>query len=97
MRIIAISTLSQFWTKHRDAEDALRAWYSEAKHAKWRDPKDVRNRYHSADILPGNRVVFNIKGNQYRLVVKIHYNTGVVYIRFIGDHADYDRINAETI
>lgn len=97
MRIIAISTLSQFWSKHRDAEDALRAWYAEAKHAQWRSPQDIRDRYHSADFLSGNRVVFNIKGNQYRLVVKIHYNTDVVYIRFIGAHADYDRIEAETI
>jgi mRNA interferase HigB len=97
VRIVAISTLSQFWTRHRDAEDALRAWYAEAKHAQWRNPQDIRDRYHSADILPGNRVVFNIKGNQYRLVVKIHYNTGVVYIRFIGAHADYDRIDAEKI
>lgn len=97
MRIIAIKALSQFWARHRDAEDALKAWYAEATSAQWRTPQDVLDRYRSADILPGNRVVFNIKGNQYRLAVKIHYNTGIVYIRFIGTHAEYDRINAETI
>lgn len=97
MRVIAIKTLSQFWARHRDAEPALRAWYAEAKSAGWRHPQDILDRYHSADILPGNRVVFNIKGNQYRLVVKIHYNTGVVYIRFIGAHAEYNRIDAEKI
>lgn len=60
-------------------------------------PRDILDRYRSADILSGNRVVFNIKGNRYRLIVKIHYNTGIVYIRFIGTHAEYDRIDAETI
>lgn len=97
MRVIANRALSQFWIHHRDAEDALRAWYAEATDAQWRTPQGILDRYRSADILPGNRVVFNIKGNQYRLVVKIHYNTGIVYIRFVGTHAEYDRIDAETI
>ncbi len=65
--------------------------------AQWRTPQDILDHYRSADILPGNRVVFNIKGNQYRLVVKIHYNTGIVYIRFVGTHAEYDKVDAETI
>ncbi len=97
MRIIAVKTLSRFWTKHRNAEDALKAWYAEATQARWRTPQDILDRYRSADFLPDNRVVFNIKGNQYRLVVKIHYNTGIVYIRFIGTHTEYDTIDAETI
>jgi mRNA interferase HigB len=97
VRVIAIKALSQFWTQHRDAEDALRAWYAEATSAQWRTPQDIVDRYRSADILPGNRVVFNIKGNQYRPVVKIHYNTGVVYIRFVGTHAEYNRIDAEAV
>lgn len=97
MRIIAIKTLNQFWTRHRDVEQALKSWYAEAASAEWRTPQDILDRYRSADILPSNRVVFNIKGNQYRLVVKIHYNTGIVYIRFVGTHAEYDRIDAETI
>lgn len=78
-------------------EDAIKAWYAEANDAEWRTPQDILERYPTADILPGNRVVFNIKGNHYRLIVKIHFNTGIVYIRFIGTHAEYDRIDAETI
>ncbi len=97
MRIVAIKTLRQFWSKHRDAEQSLKAWYAEAADAQWRTPQDILARFGSADFLAGNRVVFNIKGNQYRLVVKIHYNTGIVTIRFIGTHAEYDRIDAETI
>ena len=97
MRITAIKTLSQFWARHRDAEESLKTWYAEAASAQWKTPRDILERYRSADILPGNRVVFNIKGNQYRLVVKIHYNTGIVYIRFVGTHTEYDRIDAETI
>ena len=97
MRIIAIKTLSQFWARHRDAEEPLKTWYAEAASAQWKAPRDILARYRSADILPGNRVVFNIKGNQYRLVVKIHYNTGIVYIRFVGNHTEYDRIDAEPI
>lgn len=97
MRIVAIKTLRQFWSRHRDAEQSLKAWYAEAADAQWRTPQDILTRYGSADILSDNRVVFNIKGNQYRLVVKIHYNTGTVYIRFIGTHTEYDKIDAETI
>jgi mRNA interferase HigB len=97
MRVIKRPTLQEFWEEHRDAEQALKAWYYEAKHADWKTPDDVKQRYASADILPGNRVVFNIKGNTYRLIVKIHYNTGIVYIRFVGTHTEYDRIDAETI
>ena len=97
MHIIAKPTLQEYWEKHRDAEEALKAWYSEARHAKWKTPDDIKQRYSSADPLPGNRMVFNIKGNKYRLVVKINYRRGVVYIRWVGTHAQYDRINAETI
>lgn len=97
MRVVAVRTLREFWTKHRDAEEPLKAWYAEAISAQWRGPQDILVRFRSADILRNNRVVFNIKGNQYRLVVKIHYNTGIVYVRFIGNHSEYDRINAETV
>ncbi len=96
MHIIARPTLQQFWEKHPDSKQSLMAWFKEAEHASWRSFDDIKQRYSSADVLPGNRVVFNIKGNQYRLIVKIHYNTGMVYIRFIGTHAEYDRIDAET-
>lgn len=97
MRIVAVGTLRDFWAKHRDAEQALRAWYTEASSAQWRAPQDILVRFRGADVLPNHRVVFNIKGNQYRLVVKIHYNTGIVYIRFVGTHNEYDGIDAETI
>ncbi len=97
MRIITRQKLIACWAKHPDVADALKAWEKEAQHAHWQTPADIKARYRSADILPDNRIVFNIKGNRYRLVVKIHYNTGVVYIRFVGTHAEYDRINAEKI
>ena len=97
MRTISRHRLKQCWETHRDVEDELKSWFKEAEHADWKTPNDVKERYPSADILPNNRVVFNIKGNHYRLVVKIHYNTGTVLIRFVGTHAEYDRINAEMI
>lgn len=97
MRIIAVRTLRGFWESHADAEQPLKAWYKEATETRWNEPNEIKQRYPSADILPDNRVVFNIKGNTYRLIVKIHYNTGIVFIRFVGTHAEYDKINAETI
>ena len=97
MRIISVKTLRDYWQDHRDVKAALDSWHAETKNAQWKIPDDIKQRYPTADILPGNRVVFNIKGNRYRLVVKIHYNTGIVYIRFVGTHAEYDKINAEII
>jgi len=97
MRIIARRTLREFYAIHADAQSTLEAWFHEVDGAKWANPHDIKSRYPSADILPDNRVVFNIKGNTYRLIVKIHYNTGIVFIRFIGTHAEYDKIDASTI
>lgn len=97
MHVISRKTLKNFWEKHADAEQSLKAWFHEAKSNHWKSFTDIKARYHSADVLPGNRVVFNIKGNTYRLIVRIHYNTGLVFIRFIGTHAQYDRINATSI
>ncbi len=99
MRIIAKKTLTSFWNipQYQDAEEPLKAWYAEAGAAGWRTPADIKEKYGSASILKNNRVVFNIAGNKYRLVVSIHYNTGIVYIRFVGTHAEYDKIDAETI
>ncbi len=97
MRIFSRSALQQFWERHPDSKDSLEAWFEETVHSSWHSPQEIKQRYSSADVLPGNRIVFNIKGNRYRLVVKIHYNTGMVFIRFIGTHAEYDRIDAETI
>ncbi|MCU0797676.1 MAG: type II toxin-antitoxin system HigB family toxin [Akkermansiaceae bacterium] len=97
MRIIAVRTLREFWESHADAEQPLKSWYKEATDTRWKEPNDIKQRFPSADVLPDNRVVFNIKGNAYRLIVKIHYNTGIVFIRFVGTHAEYDKISAETI
>ena len=97
MRVIKQKTLKEFWGKYENSENALKSWYHEATQASWNSFSDIKKQYRTADVLTGNRVVFNIKGNNYRLIVKIHYNTGVVFIRFIGTHAEYDKINAETI
>jgi mRNA interferase HigB len=94
MRIIAKSTLRAFWEQRPDAEEALQAWYDDAERAIWRTPAEIRMRYSSASFLANNRVVFNIRGNHYRLVVQIHYNTQIVYVRFVGTHGDYNRIDA---
>jgi mRNA interferase HigB len=97
MRVISRSPLKNFWTDHADAEQPLKAWHHEALKARWESFQDIKKRYRSADVLAGNRVIFDIKGNRYRLVVHIHYNKGIVYIRFIGTHAEYDKIDAGTI
>ena len=97
MRIIARRTLRTYWHQHADAEQPLRAWYAEAKRADWKSPGDIKARYASASIIANNRVVFNIGGNKYRLVVAIRYDFGIIYIRFVGTHAQYDKIDAATI
>jgi len=97
MRILSRSALNRFATSHSDAKGALDAWYHEVRHATWNGPADIKARYRSADILPGNRVVFNIKGNRYRLVVCVNYAAHMVFIRFLGTHAEYNRIDAEQV
>lgn len=97
MRVIAKKTLRTFWEKHSDVKAQLQSWYHEAKKADWQSPNDIRTDYPSASIITGNRVVFNIKGNHYRLIVRINYDYGMVWIRFIGTHAEYDNIDATTI
>lgn len=97
MRIIKRKTLQEFWEEHTDAKGALQTWFKTVEKEQWSCFDEIRDIFGSADVLPDNRVVFNIKGNHYRLVAKIHYNTKVLFIRFIGTHAEYDKINAETI
>ncbi len=99
MRVIAVRTLKEFWERpaHRDAEQPLRAWYAEAREADWRGPKDIKSKHLSASILGDNRVVFNIKGNKYRLIVAVKYDFRIVYIRFIGTHKDYDAVDARSV
>src|SRR5512139_1141491 len=97
MRIIAKKTLRDFWEHHPDAEQALKAWHHDAKQAIWKTPNDIRQTYATASIVANNRVVFNIKGNTYRLIVAINYEFGIVYIRFVGTHQDYDLVDAATV
>jgi mRNA interferase HigB len=97
MRVIAVKTLRDFWTKHPQAEIPLSAWYALARRATWRSPTDIKAAYRSASFLPNNRVIFNIKGNDYRLVVAVHYDRGIMFVRFVGTHREYDRINAQKI
>lgn len=97
MRIISRKTLKEFWIKHPQAERPLRAWFADAKHANWKTPSTIKEIYKNASILPNSRVVFNIKGNDYRLITAINYDLGIIYIRFIGTHAEYDKIDAKTI
>jgi len=97
MRIIALGALREFWKAHRDAEIPLRSWYALASRADWRAPADIKAAYRNASFVANNRVVFNIKGNDYRLVVAVHYNRRMMFVRFIGTHREYDRIDAVTI
>jgi len=97
MHVISRKKLSQFWEKHKDAEDALKEWFKEAEHAEWKTTSDIKAFYNSADFIKGNRVVFNIKGNHYRLVVKVEYQAQIVLIRFVGTHSEYSKIDVETI
>lgn len=96
-RIVAKRALREFWEKHADSEQYLKTWYDTVKTADWKTPNDVKNTYATASIIGHNRVVFNIKGNSYRLIVQFNYTRQWIFIRFIGTHADYDKINAETI
>ena len=99
MRIIARKALREFCQRSDClyAKEPLEAWYYETKKAKWESWRDIKEKHSSASILKGSRVVFNIGGNKYRLVVKINFPAQIVYIRFIGTHKEYDQINAEVI
>ena len=94
MRVIAKRTLRDFWTIHSDAEQQLTAWFRETEKSNWQSLNDLKKEYPSASILKNNRVVFNIKGNNYRLIVKLNLDYQLCWIRFIGTHAQYDKINA---
>ena len=97
MRVIALRTLRDYWERHPDSRPSLQASYADAKHADWKSPAEIKATYRNASILGDNRVVFNLKGNDYRLVVRIAYGFRIVYIRFIGTHSEYAQIDAETI
>ena len=99
MRIFSRRTLREFWEwpVYTDSEQSLKAWYDEASKASWQTPNEIKSKYKNASILKGGRVVFNIHGNAYRIVVKINYAFGVIYIRFVGTHEQYDKINADEV
>src|SRR5437773_5528778 len=97
MRVIAMKRLREYWQKEAQAEQALRAWYAEAREAEWKTPVEIKAKYGNASILINGRVVFNICGNKYRLVVRIRFDHATVYIRFIGTHEEYDAIDANNI
>jgi len=99
MRVIAKSTLKKFWEQPRyaDAQGALESWYDEAMQAHWTSPQDIKAQYRNASICGKHRVVFNIAGNKYRLVVEMQYRAGIAWVKFIGTHARYDQIDVETV
>ncbi|NOX91164.1 MAG: type II toxin-antitoxin system HigB family toxin [Gammaproteobacteria bacterium] len=100
MRVIAKRTLREFWSSspsYLDSRPALEAWHSEALKAKWSSPQDIKAQFRNASILKKNRVVFNIAGNKYRLIVAIDYGRQVCFVKFVGTHKQYDKIDAEVV
>lgn len=97
MHIISKKAIVEFWLQHADAEGPLKAWYDHVKRAHWQTPADIQKDYGADVILPDNRAVFNIKGNRYRLVIRVNYAAQSIYIRFIGTHAEYDRVGVTKI
>lgn len=97
MRVIGKKILDDAMRRHSSASKQLRSWLSEAESAQWNDPHVLRERYPSASIIGNNRVVFNVKGNDFRLVTQVNYERGFVRVRFFGTHAEYDRIDARRV
>jgi mRNA interferase HigB len=97
VRVIAVSHLRAFWGKHAEAEQPLRAWVKAVSAADWKRPSDIVEQFTTASVLRSRRVVFNIKGNNYWLVVAIAYRFGAVYVKFVGTHREYDRIDADSV
>ena len=97
MRIISRTTLIRFWKKFPDAEQPLKSWFDEVRAAIWSSPNELKKQYRNASIITNKRVVFNIKGNSYRLIVDVEYKIGIVFIVWIGTHKEYDKINVKEI
>ena len=97
MNIVSVMVLRDFWNKFPDSEQHLKAWADEVRKASWAQPADIKEKYRNASILKNRRVVFNIKGNQYRLVASVAYRFQAVYVKFIGTHEEYDKIDAESV
>ena len=97
MRVIAKAALREFWMKHPDAEGALNAWWADAQRAAWKAPSDITANYANVSLLANGRVCFNIRGNHYRLIVKVLYKSQVIYVKFVGTHAEYDEVDANIV
>lgn len=97
MRVIAVRTLKEYWTGNPQAEQALLAWYEEAETAQWNSPNELKMQYRSASILTDKRVVFNIHGNSYRLIVDIEYRLKIVFVVWFGTHKQYDKVDAKKV
>lgn len=97
MRVLSKRTLKEYWQQNLDSEQQLLSWYRETSKAEWKNPNDIKEQYAAASILKNSRVVFNICGNKYRLIVEINFPRKWVFIRFIGTHKEYDKIDANTI
>jgi mRNA interferase HigB len=97
MRVIAKKRLVEFWVTYPETQEPLKAWHDEALQANWKSPQDIKDRYPSASFVSNNRVVFNIKGNAYRMIVSVAYKFGAIYIKFIGTHKAYEKIDASTV
>jgi mRNA interferase HigB len=99
MHVISRKTLIDFYTikDFKDSKGQIESWYYEAKNADWASPAEVKEKYRSASILKNNRIVFNIAGNKYRLVVRVNFESKTIFIRFIGTHKEYDKIDAGNI
>ncbi|MEO5571284.1 MAG: type II toxin-antitoxin system HigB family toxin [Bacteroidia bacterium] len=97
MRVIAVKTLKEYWGKYSKAEQSLFAWYEEAEVAQWNNPNELKNQFRNASVLNDKRVVFNIHGNNYRLIVDVEYRLKIIFIVWFGTHQEYDKINAKAI
>ncbi len=97
MNVISKKTLVEYYTKNPQAKLSLEVWYMDTKKAIWKSPNDIKLSYSSASFLGDNRVVFNLKGNTYRLIVHVHYERKIVRVKFVGTHSEYDKIDAQRI
>ena len=97
MNVVSRRTLVEFWTKHPPAKSPLEGWYHVARHAAWKGPQDVRSDFNFVDFVSDNRAIFNIRGNSFRLVVRISYEFQNIMVKFVGNHAEYDKIDANTV
>lgn len=97
MRVIAIKTLSEFWVNYPESEKGFRSWYREASGASWKSHQELKEQYRSASVLGDNRIVFNIAGNKFRLIVDIEFHLQIAFVVWLGTHSDYNKIDAKSI